>query len=338
MSDIYYPVAHRSQEQIDTFKTRYDKFDDSIIPEVFKKALSLKVKSWKPSRSWGSSHVIYFVKIQNHHELVFRANTGFGKPETVMLTEKLITEKVAEFGVPTNIILHADVSRKDFPFDFQIQEVLKGNDPEQKNDWKKEDYDILSFELGQAIAKIHSIKFDNWGQFDEKNTLEGKLNGTDASFYDYLITCLESDLEYLINDKIITSKAAIKTQELFFNNKDLINSTPKGSLIHHDLADHNITYEGNHFAGIFDWETAVVADPILDLASCPTWRTHYPREQKLLEGYTAVNPLPENFEEKKNLYLLRTMLWKTVYAIRMNIMTPERKERFNNILKRYNIE
>ncbi len=333
MSDIYYAVAHRSQKQIDTFKTRYEKFDDSVIPEVFEKSLGLRVKSWEPSSSWGSSHVIYFVKLHNHHDLVFRANTGFGEPESVMVTEKLITDKVAGLGIPTNIILFADVSRKNFPFDYQIQEVLIGSDPEQKKDWQKEDYDNLSFELGQNIAKIHSIKLDGWGQFDKNDALRGKLKGTKSSFYDYLVTCLDSDLEYLINDEVINSKAAIKIKQLFLNNKKLINSTTKGSLIHHDLADHNITHEGKHLAGIFDWETAVVADPILDIASCPTWRTHYPREEKLIEGYTSITPLPENFEEKKNLYLLRTMVWKAVYAIRMDIMTPERKERFNNILK-----
>lgn len=333
MSAIYYSVAHRSQEQIDSFKSRYEKFDDSIIPDIFQKTLGLRVKSWRASSSWGTSHVIYFVKIHKHHDLVFRANTGFGKPEIVMITEKLITEKVSKLGIPTNIILYADVSRKDFPFDFQIQEVLKGNDPEQKNNWKKEDYDNLSFELGVNTAKIHNIKIEGWGQFDEKSALEGKLQATDNSFYDYLVTCLDSDLEYLIKDHVITSKSAIKTQELFHSNKKIINNTLKGSLVHHDLADHNITYEGKHLTGIFDWETAVVADPILDLASCPTWRTHYPREEKLLEGYQTVNPLPKDFEAKKNLYLLRTMLWKMVFAIRMNIMTPERKQRFNSILE-----
>lgn len=117
MQDIYYAVAHRSQEQIDTFKSRYQDFDDKLIPDIFQKTLGLSVLSWMPSDSWGSSHIIYFVTIKDLKKpLVLRANTGWGEPEIVMLTEKLVTDKVLELGLKTNKILVVDVSRKSFPF------------------------------------------------------------------------------------------------------------------------------------------------------------------------------------------------------------------------------
>jgi aminoglycoside phosphotransferase (APT) family kinase protein len=107
--------------------------------------------------------------------------------------------------------------------------------------------------------------------------------------------------------------------------------------VHYDLADHNIMFEGARITALFDWETAVSGDPVLDLASCPTWRTHYPREKKLVEGFTSVSNLPDFFEEKMNLYRLRTMLWKIVYVIRMNILNERRKQTFLNALQPFGL-
>lgn len=61
MSDIYYTVAHRSQEEIDSFKGRYDAFDARVITPLFKQTLHLTVTHYERSTSWGSSHIIYFV-------------------------------------------------------------------------------------------------------------------------------------------------------------------------------------------------------------------------------------------------------------------------------------
>ena len=144
MKNIYYKVAHRSQKEIDTFKTRYDVFQKELIPEIFKDTLSLTSTKYEQSNSWGTSHVIYFVKIkEKQHPLVLRTNVGFGYPETVMLTEKLITDKVLKLKVPTNKVLYVDVSREKYHFDFQIQEKLAGEDLENNFRGAEEEYDEL---------------------------------------------------------------------------------------------------------------------------------------------------------------------------------------------------
>ncbi len=245
MTDIYYAVAHRSQEEIDSFKTRYDEFNEEVIPAIFDKDLNLTVTNVKRSESWGSSHVIYYVQTQDkvngkaregalgqkNEELVFRANLGMNpQPEAVMLVEKLITDQVAEIGIPTNRVLHVDISRKNYSFDYQIQEKILGNDLEDHFQGTQEEYDAMSYELG-----------------------------------------------------------------------------------------------------------ALVGDPVLDLASCPTWRTHYPRKEQLLAGYQSVRQFPDHFQEKWDLYNLRTMLWKMVYAIRMDIVNDVRVERFKTSLAPFSL-
>jgi hypothetical protein len=40
--DIHYPVAHRSQAMIDSFKTRYDDFDVSIIADIVHDSIGIR--------------------------------------------------------------------------------------------------------------------------------------------------------------------------------------------------------------------------------------------------------------------------------------------------------
>lgn len=340
MPDIYYTVAHRSQDEIDSFKVRYEKFDPSCILPIFRKSLSLRVLEMKPSTSWGSSHVIYFVKVQGRKSpLVFRANLGFNTmPEAVMKVEQLICDEVAQTGVPTNKVLYVDISRKSYNFDYQIEECLEGSDIESNFKGTKEEYDKMSFDLGVYIAIYSKIQFDKFGMFEVNSANKNILIGTKNTFYDYIITCLDKDLSYLVNSSVVTNDKRKKIRDLFEEFKPVINNIKRGSLVHHDLADHNIFFDEKcKITGIFDWEAAIVGDPILDLASCPTWRTFYPREEILIEGYRSIAQLPDHFREKMNIYRLRTMLWKIVYAIRMNILNSTRKQKFYEALEPFNL-
>lgn len=337
MQDIHYAVAHRNLDEIKSFSSRYEDFKDNLIPDLFRSSLRLTVESWKPSDSWGSSHVIYLVKTKEKGQLILRANTGFNKdPEYVMLVEQLITNRVADVGVPTNNLLFVDITRKQFPFDYQIQEVLIGNDPEIDFSGTQEDYDQISFELGVNVAKYHQIKLPGYGRFDSKESSSGKLIGTKDNFYDYLITSLNDDLSALVDSKHLNEKQAKLITALFSDNEELVN-IKQGVLLHYDLADHNIMYIDNHLTGIFDWEAAVIGDPVLDLASCPTWGTLYPRTDKLLEGYKTLSKLPDHFQEKWDIYTLRTIIWKTIYCLRMDILNPKRLARLATALKPFDI-
>lgn len=337
MDDIYYKVAHRSQEELDSFKTRYDDFDTSLIPQIFKDALGYDVTGFKQSESWGSSHVVYFVSVkQSSTPLVLRANLGFADSEVVMLVEKMITEKVDELGVPTNIVLYVDVSRKKYPFDFQIQETLEGETLEDGFGGTKEDYDKMSFELGTLIARYSELTFEKFGLFDEDLALQGKLHGTKNTFYDYIITKLDDDIKYLVDEAGVSVKLGDEIRKLFEKFKPVID-VDKGCLVHHDLADHNVFFVENKITGVFDWEACVVGDPILDVSSAPTWSSPYPREEQIISGYKSLKTLPEYFKEKMDIYRLRTILWKTVFCQRCDILTPKRKARLGDALEPFKL-
>jgi len=60
-------------------------------------------------------------------------------------------------------------------------------------------------------------------------------------------------------------------------------------------------------------------------------------EDALIEGYKSVRAMPNFWKEKIDLYRLRTMLWKMVFALRMDILTTDRKRKFDAALKPFRI-
>lgn len=53
------------------------------------------------------------------------------------------------------------------------------------------------------------------------------------------------------------------------------------------------------------------------MGSAPTWTTHHPREDKLIEGFIAeLGRAPDNLKEKIAIYFLRTMIWKAQFALK----------------------
>ncbi|KKP86160.1 MAG: hypothetical protein UR89_C0031G0003 [Candidatus Roizmanbacteria bacterium GW2011_GWA2_35_8] len=334
MQDIHYGGggANLSLEESVKTKKRYELFNTSYIQKIFNDVMNLSVISFEKPKSWGLPHVIYIVKFRSHRDLVLRANLGPDNPETALVVEKLITEKVAMAGIKANEIIHVNISRKKYPFDFQIQEKFEGLDPEIEFHGTQKDYDKISFQLGQMIAKMSSITFNGFGRFDEK------LAGTKKNNYDYIITELDDQLKNIVDNHHLSFEQSDKIIKIFEESKDLIN-VKTGSLVHYDLADHNLRYNPVTFdlEVIFDWESAVSSDPFLDIGSCPTWKTLHEREEKLLEGYSSLKTLPDNYREKINIYRLRTMLWKLVHNIKFNILTPARFEKFKEALVPFHV-
>lgn len=338
MTDIFYPVAHRSDEEIAALTLRYETFDENLIPAIVRESVGMTAVSWKKPESWSTSHVIYIVTVRERERpIVIRANIGWGKPEVYMAVEKLITDRVATLNVPVNRILFVDTSRKVYPFDYQIQDMLEGVDIEANFHGTRQDYDQLSFDIGRYVAMWGELSLEGFGRFDEGLAIAGQLRGTKQSMYDYVIVRLDEDIKHLVDHGVLSFAKGEEVRKLFEIHKPVLN-VKQGTLVQYDLADHNIMFDGARtVTGIFDWEAAVVGDPVLDLASAPTWKTHYPREEKMIEGYGSLREFPNFFREKMNIYTLRTMIWKMVYAMRSGILNEDRKRKFGSALVPYKL-
>ena len=330
--------AAKTPEQVKVLKSKYENFDINIIKEIFKDVLNANIDKIVKPNIVGLPHVTYFVEADGKH-YCFRSNLGSDAPETELIIEKIASNLAAKHGIPTNHILYVDCSRKKYKFDFQIQERLFGENPEHNFKGNKDDYDKISFELGQIIAKLSEIKTEGYGRFDKKIAAkENRLLGMTDSNYNYILTELESQLETILKAGHLTKDQHQKILKLFQDSKDLV-TVESGSLVHYDLADHNLLYNPKTFkiVGIFDWEAVCSSDPMLDLGSAPTWKPLYERESKLIEGYRSIKALPDNFRAKINIYRLRTIIWKVVHNIKFDMLSPERLVRLEKALEPFKI-
>ena len=241
--DIYYPVAHRTQDEIDALKNRYKTFDETIIPAVMKSNGFTSV-SWTKPTTWGTSHVIYIVTVKEQKEpLILRANIG-GASEGMMVVEKLISREAMKLNIPVNEVLIADISRKQFSFDYQIQKKLKGKDIEDHFHGTRDEYDTLSFSVGKYVGQWGALSLSGFGRFDTASAMKGRLVGTKQSMYEYIIVRLDEDIRFLVDADLIDIAKADAILKLFDQYKDPINADGVSTLVHHDLADHNIMFDG----------------------------------------------------------------------------------------------
>jgi len=331
--------ASKTPEQVSQLQKKYDLFDKEAIQTIFKDVLNVTVKNITKPSIVGLPHVTYFVEGDDGKQYCFRSNLGNEKPEIELVIEKLASDLARKNDIKSNNILYVDCSRKKYNFDFQIQEKLFGENPEHNFRGTQKDYDKISFELGQIIAKMSLIKFEGFGRFDKNIALtENRLATTMQSNYDYITLELDTQVNEIQKAKLIDSKRAAAILNVFKTSKELLD-IKQGAMVHYDLADHNLFYDPLTFnvVGIFDWEAVCVSDPLLDLASAPTWKTLYDRESILIEGFKSIAQLPDNYKEKMDLYRLRTVIWKVVHNIKFGMLDQKRSERFFNALAPFKI-
>ena len=335
MSEIssHYPHSATQQPEIEALKTRYDVVGPELVRQAFAGTdLGLVPTSIEKPDSFSTRHVIYLVGIEGSDEpVVFRSNIGFSDSrESVLLAEKYMTDAARARGVACNEVIYVDLSRNHVPFDFQIQKLVPGADLEDHFSGTEADYQALAVQIGEQTALLHSVKVDGFGRFDAVES-EHSLRGVMPDNASYVMLDVADELATLSGQGYISEEQSAMIARYFADRQSLL-QLERASLVHYDIADHNIMFQENRITGLIDWEAAVASDPMLDIASMPTWKTHYSRLEAFLEGYRNIAPLPDNFDAKFEIYQLRTLLWKTVFCYRAGILTPERQQRLTNCL------
>lgn len=337
--DIYYYNTHRPAILVQQLQRRIEEFDPSSVAPVIEKAIGEKVVNKQISKLFGTGHIIVFVHTNKGRDLVLRATHALPEPEKYMDMEKEVIAKYAAAGVPSTEIIFSDASRRTFPFDYQIMLPLTGRDLESEWVGDKSTYDKLSLELGRMLARQYQIPGEGWGRWkrDEKNQIVGAKD----THNEYLRAYLDHDLAVLSLFHLTDSKG-ISILTDYFSSTDinaLFGDETHSYFVHHDVADHNIRYADGHITALYDWENAILFDPISDIGSAPTWKTHYPREQLVRQGFVEeLGKKPDNFEAKADVYYLRTMLWKLQFALKGKRLNARHLELTLDALQRNGLE
>jgi len=181
---------------------------------------------------------------------VIKINTGHPKLPKLK-KEKEIYELLAKTNVPVPKVYAYDSSKEIMEFSYIIMEKIKGN---SLNDiWnsmgKNSKLEELS-KIGEVLAKIHSINFDNFGE----DLSDGKFKGP-QTYKEFMQKYVKNILQKVKESKTLEESKIKRIQKYFDENKDF-DITPKASLLHGNFNYDNLLIDDGIIKGIVDWEWA----------------------------------------------------------------------------------
>jgi len=218
-----------------------------------------------------------------------------------------VLDRVRAVGVRTPEVLGCDASRRQVDFAWQALERIAAPD---LNRWFRQgtlDVERIAPAIGRAVAMWQSISCRGFG------SLDAKLDGALPAYVDYFHLRLDEHLSFLVRRGFLSTARRDEIAEEIEKHRDLL-SIDRGCLVHKDLALWNILGTPNEIAAFIDFDDAVGGDPTDDLALSACFHDG-PFVLRVIDGYAEVRPLPDDFERRLWLHLLRNMLVKAVIRV-----------------------
>ena len=244
-------------------------------------------------------------KLENGKEVIIRCHPK-GVRNGYFYVESLAAKIAIKNRLPSYMTYCIHELKDSNDIAFQVIEKCKGTAIKKWLEVNPRDEDKIMLEAGKTLAKLHTIKVDGFGPFDNEEAKQGRLIGIHNNFAKSVRAGLKKSLVHLIDFNVITQEQAKLLDDLYHENNPLL-KYEQGVLIHKDFVDWNLLTDGDRITGILDWDECASGDPIADIAS---WSSMTPlsRLDKFLEGYFSDNPRPEFFDEKLQLLSLRCII------------------------------
>lgn len=191
---------------------------------------------------------------------------------------------------PALVPVLTDTSRYLAPFAFQILPFVEGRGSQLPN-----------------LQRLHDIHLRGFGPLDLLPPGE-QARGMLDSWESYLTTKLADHLEACIQQGDMTQAEAFQADEIIRRARfEFV-----GSLLHNDLSNANIIGET-----VIDWESALVGDPVWDLAGRAAFFQDQPVDTGLLAMLSGIKP--HEFNARFWTYYLRIVIARTVHRARFGI-------------------
>jgi hygromycin-B 7''-O-kinase len=166
-----------------------------------------------------------------------------------------------------------------------------------------------SRQLGALLRDLHAIEFDSFGYIETRVT-----------------SPVATNLEYMrrrIDRKVRSGPPALREQleRYFAHREDAFAGCTTAVLCHNDAHDANVLVEDGEITGLIDWENAVAADPILDLAKA--WAFSDGRSDETLEALVdGYGSLREDWSEAFALYVVDHLLELWIWFAQLGVRDP----------------
>jgi fructosamine-3-kinase len=245
----------------------------------------------------------YFIRVENGPE-----------KDDYMEVEAALCTMVRQKNIPTPIIYEVDSSRSYYPFAYQIMEYIDYSDLNQLYKKNRLDIRVIMRYLGRYIAQWQDIRTEGFGFFDAALLRKGGcLKGLCNTYSDYYMLNLDRHLNFLVQNRFITQSKSGSILDMVSHHSSLL-GIDQGCLVHKDVALWNLLGNTREIKSVIDWDDAISGDPTDDLALIACF--HNGNEIKaLLDGYREYKVLPDNFEQRFWLHLLRNIIFKAVIRV-----------------------
>lgn len=305
-------------EQKAIWADRHSKIlSEELMSKINKLIGDVKLASIEPfdenaQSSTGNVNSARVGKLEDGTEVIIRCHPK-GVANGYFHVESLVARLANENGIPAykTFLIHDLENENDIAF--QVIEKIKGDTVKKYLAENPEQDDKMAYEMGKMMSKLHQIKVDGFGPFDNEVAKEGRLKAKYSNIKDAVCAGLEENVQRLIENKIINDEKGKKILDVF-NNTTLLDEE-EAVLVHNDFADWNLLTDGKSISAVLDWDECVGGTAIEEIAC---WSVFFKIERlnKFLEGYFEGKEKPKQFEEKLLLYRLRYIVCKMALRIK----------------------
>jgi Ser/Thr protein kinase RdoA (MazF antagonist) len=167
----------------------------------------------------------------------------------------------------------------------------------------------VSRQVGGLLRDLHAITFDSFGYIETRVT-----------------SPVATNLEYMhrrIERKVRSGPPALREplERYFAEREGAFTGCETAVLCHNDAHDANVLVVDGRITGLIDWENAVAADPILDLAKAYAFSDGSSDEtlEALVDGY---GPLRPDWRDAFDLYVVDHLLELWVWFSQIGLSDP----------------
>lgn len=314
--NMFYWQADRpySVEEIKTiFLARKDDYSKADLAKAASHAMNEAV-ILHDLINHGSVNIVCPFTTISGKEGVIRAHPKQVKNE-YFFAEAEAMKLASRAGVPVPTTLLVDDSRSIVPFDYMVTTKVGGKVMKEVVQSDAATHPTYLVQIGAYLGKLHTIKTNGYGFFDNDLAKKGQLVGIHKSNQEHFLSALVADEEFhRDNPQYLDPSLVSKALQYLQGNLDLAScETP--TIVHNDIADWNTVVQGPTVTGIMDWDECFSGDPVFDFATVSLFYNDEQMEY-LKQGYQTTNILPLNYDQKFALYTVRYILSKSKIAIK----------------------
>lgn len=257
-----------------------------------------------------------FVAEHGINQRFIRLEDGPEGDDFMEIEARVLTD-IKNLGVPAPRVFAADATRSAVPFAYQILEYLPHPDLNKLHKNGQLNFPLIAEKIGQYVATWQTIQFRGFGPFDPTALRStDQLVGLHATYRDYFLLNWNRHLDFLVLKNFLTPSESDEIQQLVATYLPYLNEA-EGCLVHKDLALWNMLGEPEAITAFIDWDDTISGDATDDLSLLACFHSGQ-IVSRAIEGYQQVSKLPNHFQIRFWLHLLRNMIVKAVIRVGAN--------------------